>query len=153
MYTADPLPWTQPARQWRHVLPSSAGASICLPRATLDVSVRDLTTNGSCARDRSAPRSLLGSIWLWFASRQLVRALAGFLKVHPQVDQTDFLATAATRRGREERSAAVVGPCAVSGPDDQIACVDAVEADGERQLRRVAQIPRWVTGVRFGRAC
>ena len=31
---------------------------------------------------------------LWLAARQLVRVLAALLKVHPEVDQTDFLATA-----------------------------------------------------------
>ena len=37
---------------------------------------------------------LRDSIWLWYAARQLVRVLAGLLKVHPHIDQTDFLAVA-----------------------------------------------------------
>ena len=37
---------------------------------------------------------LWDSIWLWYAARQLVRVLAGLLKVHPHIDQTDFLAVA-----------------------------------------------------------
>jgi hypothetical protein len=35
---------------------------------------------------------LWDSIWLWYATRQLVRALASLLKVHPHIDQADFLA-------------------------------------------------------------
>lgn len=37
---------------------------------------------------------LWDSIWLWYTTRQLVRVLAGLLKVHPHVDQADFLAVA-----------------------------------------------------------
>jgi len=39
---------------------------------------------------------LWDSIWLWYTARQLVRVLAGLLKVHPYIDQADFL-VAATR--------------------------------------------------------
>ncbi len=35
---------------------------------------------------------LWDSVWLWYAARQLLRVLAGLLKVHPHIDQTDFLA-------------------------------------------------------------
>jgi hypothetical protein len=37
---------------------------------------------------------LWDSIWLWYVARQFLRVLAGLLKVHPDIDQADFLAVA-----------------------------------------------------------
>ena len=33
-------------------------------------------------------------VWLWYAARQTVRVLAALLKLHPHIDQKDFLAVA-----------------------------------------------------------
>lgn len=43
------------------------------------------------------------SVWLWFVARHLTRTLAGLLKVHPHIDQADFLKTAARLVEAEER--------------------------------------------------
>jgi len=43
------------------------------------------------------------SIWLWLAARQLTRVLAGLLKVHPQLDDGDFLTAAGPIHAAEEQ--------------------------------------------------
>jgi hypothetical protein len=49
---------------------------------------------------RRAP--LWDSIWLWYTARQLVRVLAVLLKLHPHIDQKDFLAIAERVAAAEE---------------------------------------------------
>lgn len=43
------------------------------------------------------------SIWLWVAARHLARVLACLLKVHPQLDATDFLTAMTPIHAAEER--------------------------------------------------
>ena len=35
---------------------------------------------------------LWDNVWIWLTARQLGRTLAAVLKVHPQIDQSDYLA-------------------------------------------------------------
>jgi hypothetical protein len=43
------------------------------------------------------------SIWIWLTTRQLTRVLAGLLKVHPHIDQSEFLAVAGRIVAAEKR--------------------------------------------------
>lgn len=45
------------------------------------------------------------NIWLWMTARQFTRVLAALLKVHPQIDQADFLLVAGRLVEAEERIA------------------------------------------------
>ena len=60
--------------------------------------------------------SLWDSIWLWYAARQLLRVLAGLLKVHPHIDQADFLAVGErVVAAEEELIAAMANPRGAGG--------------------------------------
>jgi len=54
------------------------------------------------------PDPFWDSIWLWIAARQFLRVLAGVLKVHPNLDDADFLVIAGRVTAAEERVAAEI---------------------------------------------
>lgn len=61
---------------------------------------------------------LWDSIWLWMAARQFARVLACALKIHPQIDDADFLAAGARLVAAETQIDAEMAARAEAPPDD-----------------------------------
>jgi len=59
--------------------------------------------DASCTSWARGGDSYWDSLWLWIVARQRTRALAALLQVHPDIDQTDFLAAAAELVEAEKR--------------------------------------------------